>query len=154
MGTKMRGLMIRPLVLPLAAALWLGSAGAALADCNRQGGTALAPTVVHFDTDSTVIKPEYRKELNEVAEQNRGNPNMKICIEGQADKQGNAAYNEKLALRRAEAVAAYLEKQGLPRKLFDISTRGEAFGEGLVSDLLGNDEAQSDRRVEVLVIRF
>ena len=141
-------------ILPLAVALWLGAAGGALADCNRKGGTALAPTVVHFDTDSAAIKPEYRKELNEVAEQNRGNPNMKICIEGQADKQGDAAYNEKLALRRAEAVAAYLEQQGLKRELFDISTRGEAFGEGLISNLLGSDEAASDRRVEVLVIRF
>ena len=150
----MRGTAGRLVILPLAAALWIGTAGAALADCNRQGGTALAPTVVHFDTDSTVIKKEFKKELNEVAEQNRGNPNMKICIEGQADKQGDAAYNEKLALRRAEAVAAYLEKQGLPRKLFDISTRGEAFGEGLVSGLLGDDKAASDRRVEVLVIRF
>lgn len=150
----MRGTAGRLVILPLAAALWIGTAGAALADCNRQGGTALAPTVVHFDTDSTVIKKEFKKELNEVAEQNRGNPNMKICIEGQADKQGDAAYNEKLALRRAEAVAAYLEKQGLPRKLFDISTRGEAFGEGLVSSLLGDEPAESDRRVEVLVIRF
>ena len=150
----MRGTAGRLVILPLAAALWIGASSAAQAGCNRQGGTALAPTVVHFDTDSTVIKPAFQKELNEVAEQNRGNPNMKICIEGQADKQGNAAYNEKLALRRAEAVAAYLEKQGLPRTLFDISTRGEAFGEGLVSDLLGNDEAESDRRVEVLVIRF
>ena len=150
----MRGTAGRLVILPLAAALWIGTAGAALADCNRQGGTALAPTVVHFDTDSTVIKKEFKKELNEVAEQNRGNPNMKICIEGQADKQGDAAYNEKLALRRAEAVAAYLEKQGLPRKIFDISTRGEAFGEGLVSRLLGDEPAESDRRVEVLVIRF
>ena len=150
----MRGTAGRLVILPLAAALWLSTANAAMAGCNRQGGTALAPTVVHFDTDSTVIKPEFQTELNEVAEQNRGNPNMKICIEGQADKQGDAAYNEKLALRRAEAVAAYLEKQGLPRKLFDISTRGEAFGEGLVSDLLGNEESESDRRVEVLVVRF
>ena len=146
----MRGTTGRLIVLSLAVVLWLGAASTALADCNRQGGRALAPTVVHFDTDSTVIKPEFQKELQEVAEQNRGNPNMKICIEGQADKQGNADYNKKLALRRAEAVAAYLEQQGLPRDLFDISTRGEAFG----ASLFGNDAAESDRRVEVLVIRF
>ena len=146
----MRGTAGRLVILSLAAALWLGTASAALADCNRKGGRALAPTVVHFDTDSTVIKPEFQTALQQVAEQNRGNPNMKICIEGQADQQGNADYNEKLALRRAEAVAAFLEQQGLPRDLFDISTRGEAFGESL----FGNEPAESDRRVEVLVIRF
>ena len=136
--------------LVLAAILSATVSGAALADCDRRGGRALAPKVVHFDTDSTAIKPEYRQQLVELAEQHRGNPNMKICIQGQADKQGDAAYNEKLALRRAEAVAAFLEQQGLPRSQFDISARGEAFGD----TLFGNDPAQSDRRVEVLVVRF
>ena len=136
--------------LLLAAGLLAAAPGAVLAECARAGGRAGPLVVVHFETDSTAIKDEYQARLSELAARHRGNPNMKVCIAGQADKQGNAAYNEKLALRRAEAVAAYLEKQGLPRGQFDISTRGEAFGE----TLFGNDPAQTDRRVEVLVVRY
>ncbi len=134
----------------LAMAAWLIAAAPALADCPRSGGNAAPPTVVHFDTDSTVIKEQFQRLLIELAERHRGNPNMTVCVIGQADKQGNADYNKKLALRRAEAVAAFLEKQGLPRRQFDISSRGEAFGE----TWFGNNPAEADRRVEVLVVRY
>ena len=105
--------------------------------------------MVYFDTGSTVIKPQYRKELAEIAERNKGNPNIKICITGQADKQGDPAANEKLSLDRAKAVADVLAGDGLPRDLFDISSRGEAFG-----GLFSGDAAESDRRVEVLIVRY
>ncbi len=134
----------------LTVALWLLVATPALADCPRSGGNAGPPTVVHFDTDSTVIKEQFRRYLVELAARHRGNPNLTVCVIGQADKQGNADYNEKLALRRAEAVADFLEKQGLPRRQFDISSRGEAFGE----TWFGNNPAEADRRVEVLVVRY
>ncbi|MCG8361425.1 MAG: OmpA family protein [Kiloniellales bacterium] len=134
----------------IALALVLTGTGTAWADCNRAGGQAGPPTVVHFDTDSTAIKGQFQAELTKLVERHRGNPNMKVCIIGQADKQGDDAYNEKLALKRANAVAAYLEKQGLPRQQFDISARGEAFGD----TLFGNDAAESDRRVEVMIVRF
>ncbi len=134
----------------LAMAAWLAVAAPALAECPRSGGRAAPPTVVHFDTDSTVIKEQFQRQLVELAERHRGNPNMTVCVIGQADKQGNADYNEKLALRRAEAVADFLEKQGLPRRQFDISSRGEAFGE----TWFGNNPAEADRRVEVLVVRY
>ncbi len=133
-----------------AMAAWLLVAAPALADCPRSGGNAGPPTVVSFDTDSTVIKERFQRRLVELAEQHRGNPNMRICVIGQADKQGNADYNKKLALRRAKAVADFLEKQGLPRNQFDISSRGEAFGD----TWFGNNPAEADRRVEVLVVRY
>ncbi len=137
-------------VAGLAAGFALSLATAASADdCNRAGGRASAPTVVHFDTGKTAIKPEYQKELNDLAERLRGNPNIKICVAGQADKQGNEDYNEKLALKRAETVAAHLQNQGLPKNQFQVYGRGEAFGDGLFSDA-----AEADRRVEVLVIRY
>lgn len=134
----------------LAAALAMTFSSVASADdCNRAGGRASGPTVVHFDTGSTVIKAEFQAELNALAERLRGNPNMKICVAGQADKQGNEDFNKKLALKRAETVAAHLQKQGLPQNQFQVYGRGEAFGDGLFSDA-----AEADRRVEVLVIRY
>jgi outer membrane protein OmpA-like peptidoglycan-associated protein len=133
----------------LFAAGLIAAAAPARAECDRAGGHAGAPTVVHFDTGSTVIKPQFQHDLAEVAAQNRGNPNIKICITGQADNQGNPAYNEKLALARANAVADQLAKDGLPRSQFDISGRGEAF-----DGLLSGDPAESDRRVEVLIVRY
>ena len=146
--TDMRMSAARGAILAMIAGL--AFAAPALADCPRSGGNAAPPTVVHFDTDSTAIKERFRRLLVELAERHRGNPNMKVCVIGQADKQGNADYNEKLALRRAKAVADFLQQQGLPRHQFDISSRGEAFGE----TWFGNDPAEADRRVEVLVVRY
>ena len=134
----------------LAVGFALSLATPAVADeCNRAGGRASAPTVVHFDTGKTAIKPEFQEELNELAGRLRGNPNIKICVAGQADKQGNEDYNKKLALKRAETVAAHLQNQGLPKNQVQVYGRGEAFGDGLFSDA-----AEADRRVEVLVIRY
>lgn len=122
-----------------------------LAECSRTGGKVSPPTVVKFAVDSTAVNELDRKKLVDIAERTRDNPNMKICVIGQADKQGDAAYNETLALNRAQAVADILAGNGVPRRVLDISGRGEAFGDDLFGAL---KPADADRRVEVLVIRY
>jgi len=126
-------------------------AAPALAECSRTGGNVSPPTVVKFAVDSTAVDELDRKKLVELAERTRDNPNMKICVIGQADKQGDAAYNEKLALDRAQAVADILAGNGVPRRVLEVSGRGEAFGDTLFGAL---KPADADRRVEVLVIRY
>jgi OmpA-OmpF porin, OOP family len=45
----------------------------------------------------------------------KGNDKLNIRIEGHTDNQGSAAYNKGLSQRRAEAVVAYLVKNGIDK---------------------------------------
>ena len=139
-------------LLPL---LLAGFSAEALAkECEAPPGLRKSPAkMAYFAVDSTEIRAEDKEWLTELAERFRGNPQAQICVLGQADKTGDAAYNEKLALRRAQAVVDFLKAQGLGSKKFQILTRGEAFGDTFVGRLLGGEQFESDRRVEVVVMK-
>lgn len=142
----------------LAAALPLmicAGAGVALAkECSAPSGLSKsAPRVAYFAVDSTEISAEDQAWLREMAERFRGNPQAQFCVLGQADKTGDVAYNEKLALRRAEAVVDFLKANGLGSKTFQVLTRGEAFGDTFVGRLFSDEQYESDRRVEVVVMK-
>lgn len=147
---------VRNAAFALAAATALTVAGiapAAADECVR-GSQVLSSDVVYFAVDSTAMSAEEKAELHELAAQYKGNPNLMVCAIGQADKSGNAAYNEDLALRRAEAVAAVLKEAGLGSADYQIKSRGEVFADdGFIKEVFGNDGVfDSDRRVEVLLM--
>jgi outer membrane protein OmpA-like peptidoglycan-associated protein len=139
-------------VLPL---LLLAGAGEALAkECAAPPGLKKqAPRVAYFEVDSTEIRAEDQEWLTELAERYRGNPQAQFCVLGQADKSGDVAYNEDLALRRARAVVDFLKAQGLGNKKFQVLTRGEAFGDTWLGRVFDSEQYESDRRVEVVVMR-
>ncbi len=68
---------------------------------------------VHFDFDKYFIREVDKPVLDEAAETLKQNPNLKIDVNGYCDAVGSVAYNLKLSQRRAEAVANYLEEQGV-----------------------------------------
>ncbi|MFQ5973426.1 MAG: OmpA family protein, partial [Alphaproteobacteria bacterium] len=121
------------------------------AECKR-ATKVLQTTIVYFDFDSTAVKPEDRTRLENLVTRFGGNPNLEVCVLGQADKAGPGDYNLRLALRRAEAVADILKTSGLEGKPFQVVSRGEAFApEGLLVRIFGDKvQFKSDRRVEVL----
>ena len=105
------------------------------------------PTIVKFEVDSTAIAPADHERLAAFANRMRGNPSSIICVVGQADKQGDDAYNEDLARRRATEVGEVLTANGVNPNRMVIAVRGEAFDDSLLSFL---DALDTDRRVEVL----
>ncbi len=142
------------LTLILAAAFSSALISAAQAkECDKKGGRELSnAVVVYFDTGSVAIKEKDQKALNEFSNQVKEHPSIEICLVGQADNQGDAAMNEKLAKRRAEAVKTYLSGHGLKDKPYQIVVRGEAFGGTWMGKLLKDVKFESDRRVEVTAI--
>ena len=129
------------------------AAGAGADECNKRGGTVINTNrVVYFETGSSKINTDDKKRLREFADKVKDNPSVEICLIGQADKQGNAAFNKKLALRRAQAVQRYLKANGLKNKPYQLVVRGEAFGDTWVGKLFGGTKFDSDRRVEVIGI--
>jgi outer membrane protein OmpA-like peptidoglycan-associated protein len=138
------------IVLGIGSSLGLPAAGEQESECEVADGVSLPPPrVVHFDLDSTAIKAKYRGDLEALARRYAGNPNFRLCLTGQADSRGNKDYNRGLALRRAEAVKAYLVARGLSADVLSTRVRGEVFGDSFLSSL---SEDGTNRRVEVKIL--
>ncbi|MDD1608262.1 MAG: OmpA family protein, partial [Methylococcaceae bacterium] len=67
---------------------------------------------VKFDNDRSNIKPQYFALLNKLAADITANfPNLTIEVQGHTSSTASAPYNMKLSIRRADAVATYLNKR-------------------------------------------
>ncbi len=155
MRTKFGKSLVRPLAFFCAMALLVFYAGTSYASgCKAPAGLkGTERHIINFAFDSTKIDEEDKNSLKAAAERFKSHPSLQICVLGQADRTGNADYNEKLALDRAEAVAAYLKESGLADKKFQVVGRGAVFTSGsFMGKILGEDVA-ADRRVEITFYR-
>lgn len=103
---------------------------------------------VLFDLNKAELKPAAYRNVRQLAEFLRENPERKVLIEGFTDSTGAAAYNVQLSERRAEAVKRALVKEGVD--FGRISTVG--FGkEYPVADNATPASRSMNRRVEVTI---
>ncbi len=116
--------------------------------CGWGAENAVVAETIYFAVDSTRLTETERLQLMAVADAAQDRHARAVCVVGQADKQGQAAYNDRLAQRRADAVAQVLADYGVPRDLIHTETRGEAFGHTLDKLLW---PAARDRYVEVVL---
>ena len=104
---------------------------------------------INFDFDSARVKEDSRPQLERLAEalKNERLAALRFQIEGHTDAQGNAAYNQTLSAKRADAVLAFLSQQGVARD------RLQSVGKGY-SELLdpGEPRAAKNRRVRILAL--
>lgn len=100
---------------------------------------------VLFDTGKAAVKPEYRAEIEQVANFLKTYPNVNAEIEGHTDNIGPESANQRLSQRRAEAVREYLIKE------FAVdSARVKAAGYGPARPISDNGTAEGraqNRRV-------
>ncbi len=68
---------------------------------------------VHFDFNSSAIRPGEARILDKNAEWLKVNSEVKVAIEGGADQRGSVSYNQSLSERRARAVKEYLVARGV-----------------------------------------
>jgi len=68
---------------------------------------------VLFDFDRSVIRTDARAVLQAKAEYMKGNPAVRVVIEGHCDERGSRAYNLALGDRRAKAAKRYLIQLGI-----------------------------------------
>ncbi|MBE9605886.1 OmpA family protein [Acetobacteraceae bacterium H6797] len=104
--------------------------------------------LVFFDFDSAQLTDRARQITSEAAENSKRVQVTRIEVSGHADRSGTPQYNQALSLRRANAVAAELERLGVSRSSMSI----QAFGESrpLVPTADGVREPQN-RRVEIVL---
>lgn len=82
---------------------------------------------IHFDFDSSTLKPEEKMKLRKNIRILKDNPNTKVRISGYTSASGSNEYNKKLSERRANAVTSYLIGEGIitPERLVTVGY-GEA----------------------------
>ncbi len=104
---------------------------------------------VLFDFDKAVIKPEGKSKLDDISNKAKG-VNLEVVIAiGHADSVGSDAYNQRLSIRRAESVKAYLVSKGLEANR--VYTEGKGEKQPVAENKTANGRAKN-RRVEIEVI--
>ncbi|MBL0342131.1 MAG: OmpA family protein [Bacteroidetes bacterium] len=81
---------------------------------------------VFFDTNSSTVKQVFKDRILVVARALKTNPDLKIMISGNTDVTAAEPFNEKLGLKRAEAVKNHLVKvYGIDAARLSTETKGE-----------------------------
>jgi len=115
-----------------------------LAALNKDGRIALS---IHFETGKATIKPESEKIVGEIAALLKGQPDLKVSIEGHTDNTGTPQGNKTLSDERAKAVLAAVAVLGVD------AGRMSAVGWGQdkpVADNSTEEGRAKNRRVEIV----
>lgn len=104
--------------------------------------------IVFFDWDSTVITPEAQAIIQDAANAATSLGVARIELTGHADRSGSPRYNQKLSVKRAEAVKTVLVGLGVSEA--NIVTIGKGESAPLVPTPDGVREPQN-RRVEIVL---
>ena len=102
-----------------------------------------------FDFDKSVLKPEGRAKLDDLTSKMSG-LNLEVIIAvGHTDSVGTDSYNQRLSIRRSEAVKAYLVSKGVEKNRVYTEGKGE---KQPVADNKTSEGRAKNRRVEIEVV--
>ncbi len=117
----------------------------------RQGDniTLSMPGSITFAFNDASLQPQFYPVLNDVARTLTEYNQTVVEVAGHTDSIGSDAYNQELSVRRANAVAAYLQSQGV------MQQRLITVGAGESRPIASNDTDQGraqNRRVEITLV--
>ncbi len=116
-------------------------------ELNKSGHVAVYG--INFDTGKATIKPDSENVLQQILTLLQQNAGLKLRVEGHTDNQGNAAANQALSEKRAQAVVAWLTGKGISASR--LTAKG--FGASKpVADNGTDDGRAKNRRVELVKI--
>jgi OOP family OmpA-OmpF porin len=102
-----------------------------------------------FDFDKAVLKAEGKAKLDDLVAKVKG-INLEVIIAvGHTDSVGGDPYNQKLSVKRSEAVKAYLVSKGIEKNRVYTEGKGE---KQPVADNKTKDGRAKNRRVEIEVV--
>lgn len=102
-----------------------------------------------FDFDKAVLKPEGKAKLDDLVSKISG-MNLEVIIAvGHTDSIGSDAYNQRLSVRRADSVKAYLVSKGIEKNR--VYTEGKGKKQPVADNKTAAGRAKN-RRVEIEVV--
>ena len=101
---------------------------------------------IHFDTGKAMILQDSENTLSEIVKLLKQNADLKLCVEGPTDNQGNAAANQELSEKRAKAVVAWLASHGITAARLTAKGLGQTKP---IADNATDDGRAKNRRVEL-----
>ena len=102
-----------------------------------------------FDFDKATLKPAGKAKLDDLVGKVKG-INLEVIIAvGHTDSVGSDAYNQKLSVKRAESVKAYLVSKGIEKNRIYTEGKGE---KQPVADNKTTEGRAKNRRVEIEVV--
>lgn len=113
-------------------------------EINKSGHVAIYG--IHFETGKSAIQPDSADTLNQIVKLLGDNPDLKLRVEGYTDNQGNAAANQALSEKRAQAAVAWLGAHGVAAGRLSAKGFGQA---NPVADNGTDDGRAKNRRVEL-----
>lgn len=145
-----------PVVVPRGSTLEARGANLVVVEETPRGTRLTVQNDVLFDFDRAALRPEAREALERVADLIRDRHPQAVRIVGHTDSIGTDAYNQELSERRAQAVEAWLAREGgggLPPMRTEGRGESQPVAPNTVSGQDNPDGRQKNRRVEVLLER-
>lgn len=102
-----------------------------------------------FDVNQSTLKTNARSNIESLATSLKNNPETTVLIVGHTDATGSDAYNQKLSVRRAEAVRSYTIAQGIASSRLSTEGRGESEA---IADNTTEEGRALNRRVEIVIV--
>ncbi len=109
------------------------------------------PFLVFFDFDESTITPESARVISQAASRARAEGAVSIQVIGHTDTSGGSAYNDRLSMRRANAVKDELARNGIDASTITVEGRGES--DPLVPTADGVREPQNRRAEGIWIYR-
>ena len=111
---------------------------------NRDGHVAL---YINFDTGKSIIRPESKPIIEQIAGMMNTNPDLKLSVEGHTDNAGNAVSNKTLSEERAKSVVAAIVEKGIAPERLSPSGYGQ---DKPIADNTTEEGRAKNRRVELV----
>lgn len=102
---------------------------------------------VYFDFDRYLLGEDDKAALNKLAEDLKDSGKNYILVVGHSDWRGAHDYNERLGMRRAQAVEAFFKEIGLADSQLEVLSLGSTYAEPNLSKA----DAWKDRRCDILI---
>lgn len=107
------------------------------------------PQDITFASDSATLSPSIQGDLGAVANSLQSYPNSTVQVIGHTDSTGEAGYNQRLSVDRANSVVSVLAGNGVSAARLQPIGRGE--DQPVASNLTEEGKAQN-RRVEIVIL--
>ncbi len=117
----------------------------------REKGGKITLDPIFFKQSVADVKKESIPQLERLRDVLNKHPNIYVRIEGHTDSNGKQASLDKLSRERAEAIRAYLVRNGID------AVRVQAIGRGDRNPIASNETQEgreTNRRVEVIITRI